>query len=263
MPTAASTAASSCSSTKLDDQGIPTQDSDLARTLVTQDHVFAVVGVGTPFFSGAKYLAQQGTPTFGYEVSADWSAGPNLFGQQGSFIDFNTLYGEPANFAQAVGAHSVAVVAYGITASSAGCKLDVQGLQQFGVPVSYQDLAVGFGADLSPDVLQIKAHHADLVMSCLDLNGNIALEPGPAAERGRLGQAAVVQRVRPRLAGRVSDAHEQRLLLPPARALRSGRRVSRRVPGHGAVSRRNAEVRAGRHVQRGRPRRMGERRRCS
>jgi branched-chain amino acid transport system substrate-binding protein len=160
---------------KLDDQGVPTQDSEMARTLVAQDHVFAVVGVGTPFFSGAKYLAQQGTPAFGYEVSSDWSAGPNLFGQQGSFIDFTTLYGQAANFAQQVGAHSVAVVAYGITASSAGCKLDVQGLQKFGIPVSYQDLAVGFGADMSPDVLQIKAHQADLVMSCLDLTGNIAL----------------------------------------------------------------------------------------
>ena len=134
-----------------------------------------MVGVGTPFFSGARYLAQQGTPTFGYEVSADWSAGPSLFGQQGSFIDFNTVYGEPANFAQQVGAHSVAVLAYGITASSAGCKLDVQELQRFGIPVSYQDLAVGFGADLSPDVLQIKSHQADLVISCMDLTGNISL----------------------------------------------------------------------------------------
>jgi branched-chain amino acid transport system substrate-binding protein len=160
---------------KLDDQGIPTQDTDLARTLVTQDHVFAVVGVGTPFFSGAKYLAEQGTPTFGYEVSADWSAGPNLFGQQGSYLDLTTLYGSDAWFAHAVGAHSVAVVAYGITASSAGCKLFVNSLQKFGVPVSYQDLAIGFGADLSPDALQIKAHQSDLVISCLDLNGNIAL----------------------------------------------------------------------------------------
>jgi len=160
---------------QLDDQGIPTQDSDLARTLVSQDHVFAVVGVGTPFFSGAKYLASTGTPTFGYEVSADWSAGPNLFGQQGSYLDTTTIYGSDAWFAHEIGAHSVAVVAYGITASSAGCALVVNSLQKFGVPVVYQDLAVGFGADLSPDVLQIKSHQADLVASCLDLNGDIAL----------------------------------------------------------------------------------------
>ncbi|HUO49364.1 MAG TPA: ABC transporter substrate-binding protein [Acidimicrobiales bacterium] len=160
---------------QLDDQGIPTQDANLARTLVTQDHVFAVVGVGTPFFSGAKYLAQQGTPTYGYEVSSDWAAGPNLFGQQGSYIDFTTLYGSDAWFAHSIGAHSAAVVAYGITASSAGCKLAADALQKFGFPVVYQDLAVGFGADLGPDALQIKQHGADLVASCLDLNGDIAL----------------------------------------------------------------------------------------
>jgi len=160
---------------QLDDQGIPTQDANLARTLVTQDHVFALVGVGTPFFSGAKYLATTGTPTFGYEVSADWSDGPNLFGQQGSYLDTTTVYGTDAWFAKAVGAHAAAVVAYGITASSAGCKLVVDSLQKFGVPVVYQDLAVGFGADLSPDALQIKQHGADLVASCLDLTGDIAL----------------------------------------------------------------------------------------
>jgi branched-chain amino acid transport system substrate-binding protein len=160
---------------KLDDQGIPTQDSEMARTLVAQDHVFAVVGVGTPFFSGAKYLAQQGTPTFGYQVSADWGDGPNLFGQNGSYLDTTSIYGNDARFVHQIGAHSVAVVAYGITASSAGCRLTVNSLQHFGVPVSYQDLAIGFGADLSPDVLQIKSHQSDLVVSCLDLSGNIAL----------------------------------------------------------------------------------------
>ena len=85
---------------QLDDQGEPTQDADLARTLVTQDHVFAVVGVGTPFFVGAKYLAQTGTPAFGYQVSADWSDGPTLFGQNGSNLDTTTLYGSDAHFAQ-------------------------------------------------------------------------------------------------------------------------------------------------------------------
>jgi hypothetical protein len=76
---------------QLDDQGIPTEDNDLARTLVTQDHVFAVVGVGTPFFTGARYLAETGTPAFGYQVSADWSDGPNLFGQDGSYLDTTSL----------------------------------------------------------------------------------------------------------------------------------------------------------------------------
>jgi hypothetical protein len=79
----------------------------------------------------------------------------------------------------------VAVLAYGITESSAGCQLTVNSLKHFGVPVSYQDLAIGFGADLSTDVLQIKAHGSDLVISRLDLTGNIALSR--ALEQNGLG----------------------------------------------------------------------------
>jgi len=159
----------------LDDQGIPTQDNDLARTLVTQDHVFAVVGVGTPFFTGAKYFAQKGTPVFGYQVSADWSDGPNLFGQNGSHLDTTTLFGSDAHFAQQIGVHSVAALAYGITESKAGCQVAVNSLEHFGVHVSYQDLALSFGGDVSADVLRMQANHVDLVVSCLDLTGNIAL----------------------------------------------------------------------------------------
>jgi branched-chain amino acid transport system substrate-binding protein len=160
---------------QLDDQGIPTQDSELSRTLVTQDHVFAVVGVGTPFFSGAKYLAQHSVPAFGYQVSADWSDGPTLFGQNGSYIDTSTIASFYPWLAQQLHAHSVAVLSYGITESKAGCQAAVNSLQHFNVLVSYQDLAIGFGAELSPDVLQIKSHHSDLVVSCLDLTGNVAL----------------------------------------------------------------------------------------
>lgn len=160
---------------QLDDQGVPSEDSDLARTLVSQDHVFAVVGVATPFFSGASYLAQQGTPAFGYDVSADWGDGPDLFGQDGSYLDTTTDNGGDAWFVQHIGARSVAVLAYGVTESNAGCEQYVNTLEKFGIDVSYQDLAITYGADLSPDVLQIKAHHADLVVSCMDLTGNIAL----------------------------------------------------------------------------------------
>ncbi len=58
-----------------DDQGSPTVDLTVAQQLV-HDNVFAVVGVATPFFGGAKYLAQQGTPTFGYAVSTDYADKP-------------------------------------------------------------------------------------------------------------------------------------------------------------------------------------------
>ena len=45
-----------------DDQGSPTIDLTVAQKLVEQDNVFAVVGVGTPFFGGASYLAPERYP---------------------------------------------------------------------------------------------------------------------------------------------------------------------------------------------------------
>ena len=47
-----------------DDQGSPTTDLSVAQQLVQQNHVFAVVGVATPFFGGAGYLAAQRHPDF-------------------------------------------------------------------------------------------------------------------------------------------------------------------------------------------------------
>ena len=45
-----------------DDQGSPTDDLTVAQKLVEQDHVFAVVGVGTPFFGGAELPRPSGDP---------------------------------------------------------------------------------------------------------------------------------------------------------------------------------------------------------
>jgi len=46
----------------LDDQSNGSTDVQDAQTLVTTDHVFAVVGVSTPFFDGHSYLASTSTP---------------------------------------------------------------------------------------------------------------------------------------------------------------------------------------------------------
>jgi branched-chain amino acid transport system substrate-binding protein len=86
-----------------DDQGSPTIDLSVAQTLVEQDKVFAVVGVGTPFFGGAAYLAHKGTPTFGYVVSTDWANKPALFGTFGSVLDFGTAVSGDAASAVVLG----------------------------------------------------------------------------------------------------------------------------------------------------------------
>ncbi len=67
----------------LDDGGNPTTFNQLANTLINQDHVFAVTGVATAFFSPNLFV-QSGIPTYGYNVTGNWAPAPNLFAAGGS-----------------------------------------------------------------------------------------------------------------------------------------------------------------------------------
>ena len=157
-----------------DDQGSSTTDLSVAQELVEQDDVFAVVGVGTPFFGGASFLAQKGVPTFGYQVSNDWSDGPSLFGAYGSYLDYsNGDMGDAYAIAQ-LGATSVGVVAYGVPSSAAACQAAISAFPSYGITPAFQDLAFGYGADPTSDVLQMKSDHVGALLTCLDITGNIA-----------------------------------------------------------------------------------------
>jgi ABC-type branched-subunit amino acid transport system substrate-binding protein len=157
-----------------DDQGSPTTDLTVAQQLVEQNGVFAVVGVGTPFFGSASYLARKGVPTFGYQVSTEWNSGPSLYGAYGSVLDYSSGQMVDAYLAKQLHAASIGVVAYGVTQSASACQAAIQGFNAFGVPVGFSDLSFGIATDPTPDVLQMKAHHVDVVFTCLDVSGNVA-----------------------------------------------------------------------------------------
>jgi ABC-type branched-subunit amino acid transport system substrate-binding protein len=151
------------------DQSNPTTDTEVARTLVEQDHVFAIVGVGTAFFSAASYLASTGTPTFGYVVSNVWSKAPNLFGTYGSVIDYSTNGSTIAWVAHQLGVRSAAVVGYGGVAESSGaCEADAQQLPRFGISVPVQDETFTLGGDPDAVVAEMARDHVGLLVSCLD-----------------------------------------------------------------------------------------------
>jgi len=160
-----------------DDSGSPTDDTAQARNLVEQDHVFAVVGVGTPFFTGASFLAAEGTPAFGYVVSQNWNIHPDLFGAYGSYLDFSEVQPGLVDIAKDLKAKSVAVVAYnGVTQSEDACAAVIRGLEVAGVHVGFQDLAFGIGADPTADVLSMKAAHVDFLISCMEGSDNLAFD---------------------------------------------------------------------------------------
>jgi branched-chain amino acid transport system substrate-binding protein len=159
----------------LDDGSSPEQDTVQARTLVS-DGVFAVVGVGTPSFAGASYLAQNNVPTFGYNVNPQWDLGNSLFGSEGSYIDFEHPGAEPAYLAEKVHATRVGIVAYNVKQSQEGCIGVANTMKKFHIQVAFEDLSISPPAvDLSSDVTRMKNAHVDFVASCLDLAGNLVL----------------------------------------------------------------------------------------
>jgi ABC-type branched-subunit amino acid transport system substrate-binding protein len=160
----------------LDDGSNASQDTDQVRTLVQQDHVFAVVGMATPSFAGASFLAANDVPTFGYAVSSDWSDGPSLFGSEGSYIAFTRPGPEPAYLAERLHAKAVGILAYNVSGSEQGCEgVDYQ-LKRLHIPVVYEDISIPAPpVDLTTDVNRMHALGVDLVASCMDLSGNILL----------------------------------------------------------------------------------------
>lgn len=160
----------------LDDESSPSVDASQARTLVDQDHVFAVVAVATPSFTGASFLADNDVPTFGLNVNPQWTGPPSLFGNDGSYINFGSPQVPPAFLAEQHHAHAVAVLAYDVAQSQQGCEGMINGLDRYGIPVAFEDLSIPAPAtDLHADVTRMQRAGVDMVVSCMDLGGNVLL----------------------------------------------------------------------------------------
>lgn len=165
----------------LDDQSSGSIDSSEAKTLVTSDHVFAVVGVSTAFFNGASYLAQTKTPTFGYATQDIWKGPKNLFADYGSVLDYVSSVPDFAYVAKQVKATRIAVVALNYQTSINECKPNVQLLQKnygraAGIKVVYSNLAEPiFAANFTTDAIKMKAAKVNMVISCMDAGNNVQL----------------------------------------------------------------------------------------
>jgi ABC-type branched-subunit amino acid transport system substrate-binding protein len=158
----------------LDDQGNPSQYSQLVQTASEQDHAFAMVGVATPFFA-PNFLAQNCIPTYGYNVTGNWSGPPNLYSTGGSTLYYPEVPYYVAYLMKRLKVHSYATLAYGVAASSDACSAVNTGLNKAGLKQAYTDLSVPLGGNITPDVQQIKSSGAQLVVSCMDVTDNVSL----------------------------------------------------------------------------------------
>lgn len=162
----------------LDDQSNPSTGEADARTLVTSDHVFAIVGVSTAFFEdAASYLKTTDTPVFGYATDNSWAGPQNFFADYGSVIDYATSVPEFAYVADQLHATRVAVFAYDYPSSAAECQPAVTDLHhEFGVTVAYSNLNEPiFNASFNDDVTRMASDHIGLVISCMQASDSASL----------------------------------------------------------------------------------------
>jgi ABC-type branched-subunit amino acid transport system substrate-binding protein len=159
----------------LDDGGNPTSFNQLASTLINQDHVFAVTGVATAFFSPNLFV-EAGIPTYGYDVTGNWSEEPNLFAAGGSVQFYPSSGLDTTLVARKSGSPSVALLAYGVPSSADACQASKEALDKAGFHVSYVDLNVPYpGTTVATDVERMRRAGTTMVASCMDVKGNVTL----------------------------------------------------------------------------------------
>ncbi|MGZ6930916.1 MAG: ABC transporter substrate-binding protein [Acidimicrobiia bacterium] len=156
-----------------------TQNLRETQSLLTEDNVFAAVGLATIFdFSGADALAQNGLPSFGWNINADWNK-PNLFGNAGALclgcegVDLPWM-------AKELNKHTIGVLAYNVDDS----KKCAQGVQKSfdkfpSAKIGFYTDSLSFGdVDFSVEVSKMKDAGVDFITTCMDTNGvlNIAKE---------------------------------------------------------------------------------------
>jgi branched-chain amino acid transport system substrate-binding protein len=159
----------------LDDGGSPTTFNQLAHTLLQQDQVFAV-GVSTYWFTPNLFV-QTKTPTYGYDVSGNWSGQPNLYAAGGSVQDYDLGAGAVSYLINKTKSKSVAIISYGsaITSSYNACHADATNLAAAGINVSYVNLDESLGGSYTSAVQQMQQHGADFVLTCMQASDNITL----------------------------------------------------------------------------------------
>ena len=171
----------------LDDGGNPTTFNQLANTLINQDHVFAVTGVATAFFTPNLFV-ESGIPTYGYNVTGNWAAAAQPVRRRGlrAVLPGRGAAGLPIVARKTQSKPSIAFVAYGIAASADACQADAElRCKAAGYNISYTDLKVNYpGIDRGH---RRAAHEAGRLQLRRQLHGRPGQHhhgPGDQAVRG-------------------------------------------------------------------------------
>jgi branched-chain amino acid transport system substrate-binding protein len=139
------------------------------KASLAEDHAFATF-VATPQFSGARDLADAKQPTFIWNINPEMFGHTNIFGTVGALCFACIGQGLPF-IAQQQHFTKVAVLAYGVTASSKQCGQAIgDSFKKYpSADVVFSDYNLQFAqADLSADVSEMKKKGAQFIMTCID-----------------------------------------------------------------------------------------------
>jgi len=159
----------------LDDGGSPSQFTQDVHTLIDQDHVFAV-GASSAWFTPGYFVSTK-TPTYGYNVSANWQTAPNLFAVGGSTQIYSAGFPQMSYFIKKVKAQKVAFISYGpsIPSSYNACNSYATGLKKAGVNVNFVDVGAQLGGSFSSDAQRMQQAGSQLVVTCIEDTDNVTL----------------------------------------------------------------------------------------
>jgi ABC-type branched-subunit amino acid transport system substrate-binding protein len=158
----------------LNDTGTETRFVTLSHAVIDQDHAFAVFA--SSYWFNPTYFTTTCTPTYGFNVTGDWTREPDLFAANGSVDTYKTAVPPIAYLLRRIKARSVAVLAYNVSTSSAACQATITSLEAAGYDISYSDLELTpINPSVIPDVQRIRADGSDFILSCMTIDGNIAL----------------------------------------------------------------------------------------
>jgi branched-chain amino acid transport system substrate-binding protein len=154
-----------------------TQAETAAKTLVEEDHVFAVVQISVVGFAAAPYLTKAGIPVVGADVDGEeWLTSPNMFSAFG-YENYTSVQTTDGMIFKGLGATTSGGIGYGIEPSSADVvKSAAASAQNAGLKVGYVDTAVPFGStNMAPIALAMKNTGVDALFPGVTTQTSFAL----------------------------------------------------------------------------------------
>ncbi len=160
-----------------DTQTSPAQALTAGKSLVEQDHVFAVIANSSLTFGAAPYFTQNNIPVVGVDEDAnEWATSQNMFSVTGVIYTnlVSTVYGQ---FFKLEGATRVGVLGYSISPSSSeAAKGAAVSAQVAGLQTPYINGAFPFGStNVAPVALAMKAAGINGFTATTDPNTAFAL----------------------------------------------------------------------------------------